>query len=108
MILVVAVEARLASHYATRARLRLNAREVRQGEALLGFGEPLPRDAELSMLTLNLSRSGNLTEAAANLFAYMRAMDEAGVSAIAVAPIPHTGLGEAINDRLARAAAPHE
>jgi L-threonylcarbamoyladenylate synthase len=97
---------RLASHYATRAKLRLNAREVKQGEALLGFGEPLPRDAELSMLTLNLSHSGNLTEAAANLFAYMRAMDEAGISTIAVAPIPHTGLGEAINDRLTRAAAP--
>lgn len=97
---------RLASHYATRAKLRLNAREVKQGEALLAFGEPLPKDAELSMLTLNLSHSGNLTEAAANLFAYMRAMDEAGVSAIAVAPIPQKGLGEAINDRLMRAAAP--
>src|SRR5690348_9313086 len=56
---------RLASHYATRAKLRLNAREVKQGEALLAFGEQLPRDAELSMLTLNLSHSGNLTEAAA-------------------------------------------
>jgi L-threonylcarbamoyladenylate synthase len=97
---------RLASHYATRARLRLNAREVKEGEALLAFGEPLPRDAELSMLTLNLSHSGNLTEAAANLFSYMRAMDEAGVAAIAVAPIPQKGLGEAINDRLMRAAAP--
>jgi len=97
---------RLASHYATRARLRLNVREVKEGEALLAFGEPLPQGAELSKLTLNLSHSGNLTEAAANLFAYMRAMDEAGVSAIAVAPIPKKGLGEAINDRLTRAAAP--
>ena len=97
---------RLASHYATRARLRLNVREVKEGEALLAFGEPLPQGAELSTLTLNLSHSGNLTEAAANLFAYMRAMDEAGVSAIAVAPIPKKGLGEAINDRLTRAAAP--
>jgi L-threonylcarbamoyladenylate synthase len=96
----------LASHYATRATLRLNAREVKEGEALLAFGEPLPRDAELSMLTLNLSHSGNLTEAAANLFSYMRAMDEAGVAAIAVAPIPQKSLGEAINDRLMRAAAP--
>lgn len=97
---------RLDSHYATRTRLRLNAREVKQGEALLAFSEPLPKGAELSMLTLNLSHSGDLTEAAANLFAYMRALDAAGVAAIAVAPIPKAGLGEAINDRLMRAAAP--
>ncbi len=97
---------RLASHYATRAKLRLNAREVMAGEALLAFGEPLPRDAERAVLTLNLSHRADLVEAAANLFAYMRAMDEAGVSTIAVAPIPQTGLGEAINDRLMRAAAP--
>jgi len=79
---------------------------VKEVEALLAFGESLPQGAEISTLTLNLSRSGNLTEAAANLFSYMRAMDEAGVSAIAVAPIPKKGLGEAINDRLTRAAAP--
>ncbi|HVT55441.1 MAG TPA: L-threonylcarbamoyladenylate synthase [Xanthobacteraceae bacterium] len=96
----------LASHYATRASLRLDAREVKQGEALLAFGERLPMGAENAVLTLNLSRHGDLVEAAVNLFAYMRALDEAGVSRIAVVPIPRIGLGEAINDRLARAAAP--
>jgi L-threonylcarbamoyladenylate synthase len=97
---------RLASHYATRAPLRLDAREVKAGEALLAFGERLPAGAENAVLTLNLSHHGDLVEAAANLFAYMRALDDAGVSRIAVAPIPRTGLGEAINDRLMRAAAP--
>jgi L-threonylcarbamoyladenylate synthase len=97
---------RLASHYATRAPLRLDAREVKAGEALLAFGERLPAGAENAVLTLNLSHHGDLVEAAANLFAYMRALDDAGVSWIAVAPIPQEGLGEAINDRLMRAAAP--
>lgn len=91
----------LASHYAPRARLRLNATEGHAGEVLLGFG-PGARDA-----AMNLSPSGNLTEAAANLFAMLRALDaEAGMRAIAVSPIPDNGLGEAINDRLKRAAAP--
>jgi L-threonylcarbamoyladenylate synthase len=99
---------RLASHYATSAELRLNAHEVKKGEALLAFGERLPAGAENAALTLNLSHRSDLVEAAANLFAYMRALDDAGVSRIAVAPIPQTGLGEAINDRLARAAAPRE
>jgi L-threonylcarbamoyladenylate synthase len=88
----------LASHYAPRAALRLNARTPRPGEALLGFG-PAP-DA-----TLNLSPRGDLKEAAAKLVAMLRQLDESA-QAIAVMPIPQTGLGEAINDRLTRAAAP--
>jgi L-threonylcarbamoyladenylate synthase len=89
----------LESHYAPRARLRINAEEARAGEALLAFGPHAPPAA------LNLSRTGDLKEAAANLFAMLRTLD-AQCSAIAVMPIPNTGLGEAINDRLARAAAP--
>jgi len=88
----------LESHYAPAARLRLNATKAETGEALLGFGAV--EDA-----WLNLSPRGDLTEAAANLFSMLRDMDEQ-VSAIAVSPIPETGLGEAINDRLRRAAAP--
>jgi L-threonylcarbamoyladenylate synthase len=87
----------LARHYATRLPLRLNAPEARQGEALLGFG-PTPA------ATLNLSPSGDLTEAAANLFAMMRALDAPPHTGIAVMPIPDQGLGRAINDRLRRAA----
>jgi L-threonylcarbamoyladenylate synthase len=96
----------LASHYAPRAPLRLDARDVRAGEALLAFGEALPAGAERAARVLNLSRRGDLIEAAANLFSHLRALDAAGGSVIAVMPIPHEGLGEAINDRLARAAAP--
>ena len=92
----------LASHYATKASLRLNATRVEPGEALLAFGAPLPGARRM----LNLSSSGDLIEAAANLFSHLRALDAAGAGAIAVMPIPHEGLGEAINDRLARAAAP--
>src|SRR6476646_4873450 len=92
----------LASHYAPKARLRLDASAVRTGEALLAFG---PRPPAASR-TLNLSPRGDLIEAAANLFSHLRALDVAGTTDIAVMPIPHGGLGEAINDRLARAAAP--
>ena len=92
----------LASHYAPKARLRLDAAAVRAGEALLAFGpQPLPANR-----TLNLSPRGDLIEAAANLFSHLRALDLAGTTDIAVMQIPHDGLGEAINDRLARAAAP--
>ncbi len=91
----------LASHYAPRALLRLNA-EPRQGEAFLGFG-PMPAFAGPAQ---NLSASGDLHEAARNLFAMLHALDAQGMAMIAVAPIPQTGLGEAINDRLQRAAAP--
>lgn len=91
----------LASHYAPGARLRLEAAAPRPGEAWLGFG-PGPREG------LNLSPAGDLAEAAANLFGHLRALDAAlgGRGTIAVAPIPETGLGAAINDRLRRAAAP--
>jgi L-threonylcarbamoyladenylate synthase len=98
----------LASHYAPRARLRLNARSVAAGEALLAFGQPLPAGAAHAISVLNLSPRGDLIEAAANLFAHLRALDAARPSLIAVMPVPHTGLGEAINDRLKRAAAPEE
>ena len=92
---------RLKRHYATVTPLRLDATTVAEDEGLLAFGEPLPGAAR----TLNLSRSGNLKEAAANLFAMLRTLDLWGLRGIAVMPVPHTGLGEAINDRLQRAAA---
>jgi L-threonylcarbamoyladenylate synthase len=96
----------LASHYAPRKPLRLDARRVESGEALLAFGPALAEGAAGAAITLNLSQRGDLIEAAANLFSYLRALDAAGAKSIAVMPIPHDGLGEAINDRLARAAAP--
>ena len=91
----------LASHYAPRAAVRLNATTARPGEALLAFG-PAPPDHDGP--TINLSPSGDTIEAAANLFAALRWLDAAGVATIAVMPIPDAGLGEAINDRLRRAA----
>jgi L-threonylcarbamoyladenylate synthase len=93
----------LTSHYAPTTPLRLNAVSVNSGEALLAFGGDSPTGATY---TLNLSLSGDLVEAAANLFAHLRALDAAGHKGIAAMPIPPDGLGEAINDRLARAAAP--
>jgi L-threonylcarbamoyladenylate synthase len=96
----IASPGQLASHYAPRAALRLNAPIANLGEALLAFGPGAPSG------TLNLSPSGDLAEAAANLFAMLRALDAGGAKAIAVMPIPAWGLGEAINDRLKRAAAP--
>jgi len=96
----------LASHYAPRATLRLDAHEVRPGEAVLAFGPALPVGADRAAKMLNLSPRGDLIEAAANLFSHLRELDRAGATSIAAAPIPHEGLGEAINDRLARAAAP--
>ena len=94
----------LASHYAPSIPVRLNASEIEQGEALLAFGPVLPDHAERASATLNLSRRGDMLEAAQNLFAHLRALDREGVRAIAVAPVPSEGLGEAINDRLRRAA----
>ncbi len=91
----------LASHYAPRARLRLDAREAKPGEVLLAFGPDAPHDA-----ARNLSPTGDLAEAAANLFAHLRELDAEGAETIAVMPVPNERLGEAINDRLARAAAP--
>ncbi len=96
----------LASHYAPRAAVRMNARAVARGEALLAFGPALPPDTASAAAVLNLSERGDTIEAAANLFAYLRRLDAAGVATIAVMPIPEQGLGEAINDRLRRAAAP--
>ncbi len=94
----------LSSHYAPKAKLRLNADRAYGGEALLAFGVPVMNAHN----TRNLSPAGELREAAANLFAMLRELDNAGVQVIAVMPIPKTGLGEAINDRLIRAAAPRE
>jgi|SRR5579862_499617 len=96
----------LASHYAPRTPLRLDATRVEVGEALLAFGPKLPGSAENAAQVLNLSARGDLIEAAANLFSHLRALDAAGARAIAVMPVPHEGLGEAINDRLQRAASP--
>jgi L-threonylcarbamoyladenylate synthase len=93
----------LASHYAPRAALRLDAKDVHHGEALLAFGTEVPAGARTM---LNLSATGSLREAAANLFSMLRRLDAAGAETIAVMPIPAHDLGEAINDRLARAAAP--
>jgi L-threonylcarbamoyladenylate synthase len=94
----------LARHYAPAARLRLDATDVRDDEALLAFGHTnVPSHPGIM---LNLSWSGDLIEAAANLFSALRTLDAAGAKAIAVMPIPEQGLGEAINDRLRRAARP--
>jgi len=95
---------RLPSHYAPHLPVRLDAVDARPGEALLAFGpDPPPSGfAEIAWL----SRRGDLAEAAANLFAQLRALDRAEFTAIAVMPIPEAGLGQAINDRLRRAAAP--
>lgn len=98
----------LASHYAPRAGVRPNARDVRAGEALLSFGPAPVEGAEKAVARLNLSSSGDMREAAANLFSMLQELDRSGAGAIAVAPIPADGLGEAINDRLARAAAPRD
>jgi L-threonylcarbamoyladenylate synthase len=96
----------LASHYAPRARLRLNATSVARGEALLAFGAAPIAGADAAARVLNLSARADVVEAAAHLFSHLRELDRSGVAAIAVMPIPREGLGEAINDRLARAAAP--
>jgi L-threonylcarbamoyladenylate synthase len=98
----------LASHYAPVANVRLNAAEVAAGEALLAFGPARAQQAERAVAVLNLSPAGELREAAANLFSHLQALDRSGASTIAVEPIPTEGLGEAINDRLRRAAAPRD
>ena len=91
----------LESHYAPSRPVRLRATDVQPDEGLLAFGPSPLRGARL---TLNLSPSGDLTEAAANLFAQLRALDRPEIARIAVMPVPQTGLGLAINDRLRRAA----
>jgi L-threonylcarbamoyladenylate synthase len=96
----------LASHYAPRTRMRLETDHVEPGEALLAFGPAAVKGADKAAKMLNLSARGDLIEAAANLFSHLRALDAAKATMIAVMPLPHDGLGEAINDRLQRAAAP--
>ncbi len=91
----------LASHYAPKCGVRINATSVEPGEALLAFGsKPISTSGPM----INLSSNGDLIEAATNLFAALRALDQPKVRCIAVMPIPEAGLGEAINDRLRRAA----
>ena len=92
---------RLASHYAPRARLRLNADGPRAGEAWLGFGPGGPE--EDAVRSINLSPRGDLVEAASRLFSALRTLDASAAEAIAVAVVPEAGLGLAINDRLRRA-----
>ena len=98
----------LASHYAPNLPLRmdariLNAESLKPGEVLLAFGPEAPADPAP---VLNLSENGNLAEAAANLFDYLRLLDQDVYTGIAVMPIPDQGIGRAINDRLRRATAP--
>lgn len=90
----------MTSHYAPGAAVRLNASSKTENEVLLGFGDVA--------CDLNLSPSGDLREAAANLFHHLHALDAMGANGIAVAPVPDQGLGVAINDRLRRAAAPRD
>lgn len=98
----------LASHYAPGAAVRLNAGTVGDGEALLAFGNRRAAGWQRATAFRNLSETGDLREAARNLFAYMQDLDRSGARTIAVEPIPFDGLGEAINDRLSRAAAPRD
>jgi L-threonylcarbamoyladenylate synthase len=98
----------LASHYAPRTPLRINAEHVAPGEALLAFGPDLPPGAEKAAAMLNLSARGDLVEAAANLFSHLRSLDSQSATAIAAVSIPQSGIGEAINDRLRHAAAPRD
>ncbi|HEV2558015.1 MAG TPA: L-threonylcarbamoyladenylate synthase [Microvirga sp.] len=95
----------LASHYAPRARVRLDAVRIEPGEAALLFGRIVPPGVQHAVHAVNLSERSDLAEAAARLFAALRDLDASGAATIAVAPIPEMGLGEAINDRLQRAAA---
>jgi L-threonylcarbamoyladenylate synthase len=98
----------LTSHYAPRAKVRLNAVKLEAGEALLAFGLGAISGIDAASIVMNLSERGDLDEAAANLFGHLRALDGKGVHTIAVMPIPDEGLGEAINDRLRRAAVGRE
>ena len=98
----------LASHYAPRTSVRLNAERLAPGEALLAFGPHAIEGIDAAVTVMNLSARGDLDEAAANLFGYLRALDAKNARTIAVMPIPQDGLGEAINDRLRRAAVGRE
>jgi L-threonylcarbamoyladenylate synthase len=94
----------LAAHYAPRTKVRLNATRLEPGEALLAFGTDAVSGIDAAAAVMNLSARGDLDEAAANLFGHLRALDARAARTIAVMPIPDDGLGEAINDRLRRAA----
>lgn len=98
----------LSSHYAPRAALRLNAEKVEPDEVLLAFGPAPIAGMDAAAAIFNLSQTGDLVEAARNLFDLMHRADETGAVGIAVAPIPQQGLGLAIGDRLRRAAAPRD
>jgi L-threonylcarbamoyladenylate synthase len=98
----------LASHYAPRATVRLHADRIEPGEALLAFGLGAISGIDGAAAVMNLSARGDVAEAAANLFSHLRALDAKGARTIAVMPIPDEGLGEAINDRLRRAAVGRE
>jgi L-threonylcarbamoyladenylate synthase len=98
----------LASHYAPRTKVRLNATRLEPGEALLAFGLGAISGIDEAAAVMNLSARGDLDEAAANLFGHLRALDARAARTIAVMPIPDDGLGEAINDRLRRAAVGRE
>jgi L-threonylcarbamoyladenylate synthase len=93
----------MASHYAPKTKMRLNVRQPEPNEAYLAFGVQ-PEYACLGVE--NLSLTANLVEAAANLYAMLRTLDQLGAKTISVSPIPNHGLGEAIQDRLMRAASP--
>ncbi len=93
-------------HYAPNSTLRLDATDVRPGEVMLGFGQQMPPDAPRH--SLNLSKTGDLDECAANFFAMLRELDDIGATGIAVMSIPETGLGKAVNDRLRRAVTPDQ
>lgn len=96
----------MASHYAPDAAVRLNVSRVEPEDVLINFGGQTIAGAEVALAVLELSSSGNLAEAAAQLFDLMIQADRLKPRALAFAPVPMEGLGEAINDRLARAAAP--
>lgn len=98
----------LASHYAPNAHVRLEATSIVASEALIRFGAAPVEGMEKAQAVFELSPSGDLNEAAANLFGLLKKADQTGAAGIAVTPIPNRGLGEAINDRLKRAAAPRE
>lgn len=98
----------LASHYAPHAGVRLNVSHVRDGEVFVNFGNQEIEGASQATAKFDLSPGGDLREAAANLFAVMKKADAFNAPSIAFAPVPTDNLGEAINDRLMRAAAPRE
>lgn len=104
----IAAPGMLASHYAPQAQIRLGARAVEPWQAALDFNGTLARFAAHARAYADLSPRGDLREAAANLFAFLRDLDASGAPEIAVAPVPGRGLGQAINDRLERAAAPRD